>query len=88
LVVLAALGVHADAAIVLGLAGVLAALWDRVLAVSGALGGVRVAVELEAGARVEFLLIVIASEAREGNATAWRTAGVAVIGVVWLLADI
>jgi hypothetical protein len=60
LVVLAALGVDAHAAVVLGLAGVLAALRDGALAVRGTLRGVGVGVELEAGAGVVLRLGVVA----------------------------
>jgi hypothetical protein len=88
LIVLAALGVDIHAAVVLRLAGVLAALRDRVLIVSRALRGVVVGVQLETGAGVVFRLIVIACEAGEGNPTAWRVSAIAFARVVWLLADI
>ena len=60
IVVLAALGIDVDAAVVLRLASVLAALRDGALAVRGTLRGVGVSVELEAGGGVVFRLDVVA----------------------------
>lgn len=61
---------------------------DRVLVVSGALGGVWVDVQLEAGAGIVAGLYVIAGEAGEADATTWRITGIAIARVVWLLANI
>jgi hypothetical protein len=63
-------------------------LCDRVLVVSGALGGVWVGVQLEAGAGIVAGLYVIAGEAGEADATTWRITGIAIARVVWLLANI
>jgi hypothetical protein len=60
IVVLAALGIDVDAAVVLRLASVLAALRDGALAVRGTLRGVGFSVELETGAGVVFRWDVVA----------------------------
>jgi len=63
-------------------------LGDIVLVIRGTLGGVWVGVQLEAGAGIVAGLYVIAGEAGEGDTTTWRITGIAIAGVVWLLADI
>jgi hypothetical protein len=91
LVVLTSLSISVQAGVVLAVTRVLACLpWARGSRsrVRWAVLGIRIRIQLEAVARAELALHVVARQAWERDAANWRAGSVTLAGVVWLRANV